>query len=198
MPSHGFAREAFLILTSAILGYAAAQFGARRQDVELAREALRGLQEEAEYNLAVLEPFVPMHDQWVSAMEAPALGEAGQSGIDVFFATRPPLPAAAQSPFPVLRRSAWDAALAAGALRLIAFDTGAALSDIYRAQEILTDNVNRLAEGALSQVAVYDPSSRAASVRLLWLTLADIAAAETELLKLYQEHVPLWEGVPSR
>jgi hypothetical protein len=180
------------------LGYAAAQFGARRQDLELAREALQGLQEEAEYNLAALEPFVPMHDQWVSAMAAPSLGEAGQSGIDVFFATRPPLPANARSPFPVLRRSAWDAALATGALRLMEFETGAALSDIYRVQEILTENVRRLAEGALSQVAVYEPSSRAASVRLLWLTLADIAAAETELLKLYQQHVHLLEGVASR
>jgi hypothetical protein len=139
-----------------------------------------------------------MHDQWVTAMAAPALGEAGQSGIDVFFATRPPLPANARSPFPVLRRSAWDAALATGALRLIEFETGAALSDIYRVQEILTENVNRLAEGALAQVAVYEPSSRVASVRLLWLTLADIAAAETELLKLYQQHLQLLEGAAPR
>jgi hypothetical protein len=187
-----------LILVSAALGYAAAQFAARRQDLELTRQALQGLQEEIAYNLAVLGPFVPMHDQWVAALAAPAAGEAGQSGIDVFFATRPPLPATAHSPFPVLRRSAWDAALATGAFRLIEFDTSAALSEIYRVQEILTENVSRLAEGALSQVAVYDPISRAPSVRLLWLTLADITAAETELLKLYQQHSSLLEGAAPR
>jgi hypothetical protein len=186
-----------LIVVSVALGYAAAQYAARGQEIELARRALQGLEEEVRYNSAVLQPFVPMHEQWVAAMTAPA-EEAGRSGMEVFFATRPPLPGDARSPFPVLRRSAWDAALAAGALRVIEFETSAALSDIYRVQEILTDNVNRLAEGVLSQVAVFETDTRDAAVRLLWLTLADIAAAETDLLKLYEQHSPMLEIAASR
>lgn len=42
--------------------------------------------------------------------------------------------------------------------------------------------MDRLAKGALSSAATFDPASRAASVRLLWLTLADIQAAEQMLL----------------
>jgi hypothetical protein len=42
----------------------------------------------------------------------------------------------------------------------------------------------------LSTTAVYEPESRDASVRLLWLTLADIQAAEALLLERYREHLP--------
>jgi hypothetical protein len=88
--------------------------------------------------------------------------------------------------------------MSGGALRLIDYDVAAALSDVYRMQETATDNVDRLAEGALSQPETYDPASRAASVRLLWLTLADIQSAEAILLDLYRKNLPVIQGAAGR
>jgi hypothetical protein len=182
--------EGVLIVASVALGFGAAQYGEYRDDRQLATRVLQGIEAELEQNLTLLEPMVPFHREWVDALgEAHAM--SSQSGLDVWFATRPGLPATIKTPFPTPRRAAWDAALAGGSLRLLDYDITASLSELYRAQEILTDNVNRLASGALSQTATYDPASRIASVRLLWLTLADIHAAEAILLDLYRQHVPL-------
>jgi uncharacterized protein YbjT (DUF2867 family) len=80
--------------------------------------------------------------------------------------------------------------MAGGALRLIHYEMVERLSEVYRVQEIATDNVARLANGALSSPETFDAARRAASVRLLWLTLADIVSAEDALLDLYDEHLP--------
>ena len=167
------------------LGFGVAQYGEYRDNRQLAARALESLQAELEHNLAMLEPMVPIHNTWVDALAKADTSKSSQSGLNVYFATRPVLPADAKSTFPFLRRSAWDAALSGGALRLIDYDVATALSEIYRLQEIATDNVDRLAKGALSSTATFDPASRVATVRLLWLTLADIASAESALLDLY-------------
>jgi hypothetical protein len=183
--------EGILVVVSIAVGYAVAQFGEYRDDRRLATRMLTSIEAELAHNLAVLEPLVTVHQEWVTELAAADLSNGSQSGLDVYFATRPELPADASSPFPFLRRSAWDAALAGGALRLIDYDVTAALSDTYRLQEITTENVNRLATGALSTTATYDPASRVASVKLLWLTLADIASAEAILLDLYRKTLPV-------
>lgn len=182
--------EATLILVSAALGFGAAQFGEYRNDQDVARRMLASLGAEIEHNLGLLEPMVPIHQEWVAALDTADVSNVSQSALDVYFAARPELPPSAIAPFPFLRRSAWDAALAGGALRLIDYDVTAALSEIYRMQEIVADNVNRLAEGALTAASTYDPASRGPATRLLWLTLADIAGAEAMLLELYQQHLP--------
>ena len=182
--------EGLFIIVSVALGFGVAQYGEHRSNRELASRVLITLQGELEHNLAMLEPMVPVHRRWAEALGKADTSNASQSGLDVFFATRPPLPEDANSPFPFLRRSAWDAAMSGGALRLIDYDVAAALSEIYRVQEIATDNVDRLAKGALSTTATFDPASRVASVRLLWLTTLDIESAETTLLGLYRKHLP--------
>jgi hypothetical protein len=181
-----------------LLGFGVAQFGEYRGNRELAARALAGLQAEVEHNWAVLEPLVPIHQAWVEALASPPTPVAGESGIDVWFATRPALPSGAPSPFPFLRRSAWDAALSGGVLRLIDYDVAAVLSEIYRLQEITDANVDRLADGALSSTATYDPAARDASVRLFWLTLADIESAERLLLVLYRQHLPMIRAAAGR
>ena len=73
---------------------------------------------------------------------------------------------------------------------MIDYDVAAALADVYGMQEQAAANVQRLANGPLSTPAIYDASSLAASVRLLWLTLADIQSAEALLLERYRQHLP--------
>lgn len=151
---------------------------------------LSSIEAEVARNLALLEPMVPFHREWEGALAAPD-ASSGRTGIDVWFSTRPAFPPGAETPFPVLRRSAWDAAVAGGSLRLLEYDVVAALSEIYRMQETVTENNERLASGPLAQATTYDPVSRGPSARLLWLTLADIHAAEAMLIELYQEHIPM-------
>ncbi len=182
--------EGAFIVVSVVLGFAVAEYGEDRDDQELAGRVLASLAAEVEHNRTLLAPVVPVHDVWVHALADAGTSAPGQSALDVFFAARPPLPPGAITPFPVLRRSSWDAAVAGGALRLIDYETAEALSEIYRMQEIATDNVDRLSTGALSSAATFDPASRVPSVRLLWLTLADIQAAEVLLLTLYDKHLP--------
>ena len=182
--------EMALIVVSVALGFGAAQYGEYRGDRQLGVRILVGLEAELEQNLASLEPMVPFHREWVQTLSR-AGGAATESGLDVWFATRPEIPDPPGTPFAYLGRSAWDAAIAGGSIRLLDYDVTAALSEVYRAQELLSDNINRLAAGPLSQTSTFDPGARQASVRLLWLTLADIYAAEELLLRRYRQHLPL-------
>ena len=182
--------EGLLIVVSVLLAFAVDEFREGRANREFAARVLNGIQAEMEHNLATLEPYVPMHTEWVEALKTVDTSNGSETGLDVWFATRPPLPLNRKTPFPSLRRSAWDAAVSGDALRLIDYDVAAALADVYRAQEQASANVQRLAAGALSSTTTYDASMRAASVRLLWLTLADIQSAEALLVDLYRQHLP--------
>jgi len=84
--------------------------------------------------------------------------------------------------------------VSSGALRLIDYDVAAGLTDVYNMQQVATANVQRLAAGPLSSTTNYDPSTRVPSVRLLWLTLADIQSAESMLLDLYRQQLPTVGG----
>ena len=181
--------EGLFIVISVALGFGVAQFGEYRSNRDLARRALTSLQSEVEGNLALLEPLVPIHRRWSNALRTADTSNGAQSGLDILFATRPPLPPKSP-PFPVLRRSAWDATVSSGAVRFIDYGIAEALSEIYRAQEIATSNVDRLANGALTTPATFDPANRVSAARLLWLTIEDIAVAEANLLDLYQRHLP--------
>lgn len=182
--------ETILIVASVLLGFGLNELREARAERTLTARMLGGVQAEIEHNLGVLEPYLAMHTRWVGALDGADVTRADQSGLDVWFATRPPFPPGAATPFPSLRRSAWDAAAAGGALRLIDYDVAAALTDVYGMQDVVAANLQRLANGPLTTPAIYDPASRAASVRLLWLTLADIQSAEVLLLARYREHLP--------
>ena len=188
-PAHWLLEGVFIVLSVA-LGFGVAEYRESRANHELAARVLRSLQTEIEHNLATLEPFAPIHRVWAEALDKADVSKGTQTGLDMFFATRPNLPAGAKSSFAFLRRSAWDAALSGGTLRLIDYDVAAALSDIYVTQEIATGNVGRLVSGAFSSTATFESSSRAASVRLLWLTMADIQSSEATLIDLYKRHLP--------
>jgi hypothetical protein len=191
-----FLPEMALVLVSVALGFGAAQYGDYRNDRILAARILRSLTGELAQNQALLKPTVPFHEAWVDSLRA-ASPAPGQSSLDVWFATRPQLPGEIATPFVTLRRSAWDAALAAGSLGLLDYGLATALSELYRAQDLVTENVHRLSAGPLSQPATFDPGAAGASTRLLWLTLADIYTAEAMLLELYEQHLPQLQAAVS-
>ncbi len=180
--------EGLLIVASVLLAFAVDEFRESRANRELEVRVLNSIAAEIEHNLAALEPYVPMHAKWLDALARGDTVKSAKTGLDVWFATRPALEG--RGPFPVLRRSAWDAAVSGGALRLIDFDVAAALADLYAMQEQAAANVQRLAAGPLSSTTTYDPAMRGPSIRLLWLTMADIQSAEALLAELYGKHLP--------
>lgn len=192
-----FLPEIILVLVSVALGFGAAQYGEYRNDRTLAARILRSLTGELAQNHTLLQPTVPFHEAWVNSLRA-ASPAPGQSGLDVWFATRPQLPGEIATPFVRLQRSAWDAALAAGSLGLLDYDLATALSELYRAQDLVTENVHRLATGPLAQPTTFDAGTAQASTRLLWLTLADIYTAEAMLLELYEKHLPQLQAASDR
>jgi hypothetical protein len=190
--------EGAFIVVSVLLGFAVAEYGDYRKDRELTVRVLAGLRAEIEHNLSEVEPMVPVHLKWIEAMSQANAPDtyAGKTALDVFLATRPKLPG--NRSFLFLRRSAWDAAISGGALRLVDYDTSAALSEIYRVQEIASANVDRLVNGPLSQTTTVDPETRVVAVRLMLLTLGDIQSAEAVLLDLYRQHLPAIRAAAAR
>jgi hypothetical protein len=188
--------EGAMILTSVLLAFALDEYRDNRANRELARRALAAIAAEIEHNQTALAPYVTTHAAWRDALEKARAEGGNGAGLDVWFTTRPPLEG--RTPFPVLRRNAWDAGVSSGAMRFIDFDVGSALADVYGMQELATANVQRLASGPLASTATYDPAQRNPSVRLLWLTLADIQAAEFTLQDLYQSHLPAIRAAASR
>ena len=183
--------EGFFIVVSVGLGFGVAQYRESRANHELAVRVLKSLQAEVEHNLATLAPFVPIHRAWMDGSgEGGCVQKHPERTRLCTSNTRPKLPADAKSSFAFLRRSAWDAAVSGGTLRLIDFDVASALSDIYVTQEIATGNVARLVSGPFSSTATFEPASRTASVRMLWLTMADIQSSEEILIDLYRRHLP--------
>ena len=106
--------EGLFIVVSVLLAFAVGEFREARANRELTARVLTGIKAEMEHNLATLEPFVPMHTRWLEALQKADSSTGSQAGLDVWFATRPPLPLDGKSPFPFLRRSAWDAAISGG------------------------------------------------------------------------------------
>ena len=183
--------EGVLIFVSVGLAFGLEQYREYRADRKLAALVLESLEQEIAANRAILEPYIPLHRRWLTVLQhEPEVPADGKSGFEVWFEKRPPLPPDAKSPFPILRRSAWDAAVSGDALRLIDFGVSQRLSEIYRLQEITTENIDRLAKGALAQTATFDAGQRQPSIRMLWLDTADIESAEETLLDRYREYLP--------
>jgi hypothetical protein len=181
--------EGLLIVFSVVLGFWVTQLQGARAERDTAARVLASVHEETEYNVALLAPYLGMHSTWTAALKKEAAESGTQSAFDIYMRTRPPIPAGG-NPFPVLRRSAWDAALASGAIRLLDHDVAAALSGVYRWQQVVDDNVERLARGPFAAASTFDPANRTPSLKLLWLTMADIVSSEEQLAAEYRRHAP--------
>jgi hypothetical protein len=187
-PTVRFLLEGLLIVVSVALGFAVAQYGESRENHELADRVLKGLRAEVERNLAILEPQIAMHRKWLQALASVGPAKGGETARDVFLATWPGFnPYDIKSPFPLLTRGAWDAALSTGALRFIDYDVVAKLSQIYQWQESLEAAVQKM---PYSTPAFFDPANRTAAVQQLAFQINAIELTEGFLLAAYREHLP--------
>ena len=171
-------------MVSVALGFAVSQLGDSRAERRLAARVLNGVGAEVEYNLATVEPYISVHRRWAEALGKEAASTGTASGVEVFLATRPELPAGTTTNIPVLRRAAWDTTLSTAGLRLIDYDVAAGLSEIYGLQGRLETSAGRIG----SETVFFDHGARDASVKMTWWAMQDIVAAEEALVVLYRRH----------
>lgn len=178
--------EGLFIVVSVALGFAFSEYGKARDDHELARRMLAGIQAEIEYNRKTLEPFIPMHRAWREALERRNPADGTGAAVELFFETRPALPAEIKANVPLLRRAAWDTAVSSGGLRLIDYDLAAALSEMYRMQDYAYSTFVAM----FSQPAFFDPAGRAGTFKQAQTMMVEMTWAEETVLGLYDKHLP--------
>jgi hypothetical protein len=190
--------EGLLIVISVALGFWVTQMREERQNHELATRVLKGLETEVQYNLAVLEPFADIQEQWIDAMGKLGAATDRQTGspvcptsstaCGVFFATRPEL-GSLKTSFPAFRRAAWDTALSTGALRLVAYDLAAGLAEIYQTQDLFKANLDKV---GVSSTDWFDPAAHEPAVRKLYMAMVELQYDGRQLLQpLYRKFLPL-------
>jgi len=185
--------EATMIIVSVGLAFGVAEFREARANHELATRVLRSLQEEVEHNLATLEQWSAFNAAFAKALAAADTSNAAKTGLDIYVAVRPPLPAGASLDVPMVRRGAWDAALSTGALRLIDYDVVAGLSDIYQMQDGYGGSVTQLVTG-MHAAGVFDPANRIVTIRQATQWWNEIGFLQKLQIGLYRKYLPAIRG----
>lgn len=189
--------EALMILVSVGLAFGVAEYRESRANHELAARVLRSIQEEVEHNLATLEQWSGFNERFRNALAKADTSNAAQTGLDIYVAVRPPLPAGATLDVPLVRRGAWDAALSTGALRLIDYDVVAGLSDIYQMQESYGAAVGQLVNG-MHAASVFDPANRLVTIRQGTQWWNEISFLQKLQIDLYRKYLPAIRAAASK
>jgi hypothetical protein len=183
-------REAMLILVSVALGFGASEFGQYRQERGLASVVLAAVIEEVKQNEAVLAAAVVKHRDWQQALGGAGAEAAGKAAFSVLISSRPKDAGSIMIP---LRSAAWQITVSSGALRLLDFNVGQAISDIYSMQLALSDHHMRALAGVIWSPAAFDAAQSPTATRLLWAVMGEVAGNEEALVSLYRRHLPLLE-----
>jgi hypothetical protein len=180
--------EAVLILVSVALGFGASEFGQYRQERGLARKVLQAVAEEVEQNAADLSAAAANHREWEKALRSADVSAGEKAAFQVLLDSRPK---EAGSIIVPLKSAAWQMMVSSGALRLIDFEVGQAISDIYSKQILLTDFHNRTVADVLWTPDAFDPATRRVSAKLIWAVMREVSGNEEVLVELYRRHLPL-------
>jgi hypothetical protein len=180
-------REAVLILVSITLGFAASEFGQYRQERGLARLVLRAVTEEVKQNEATLSVAAAKHREWEKALRGTDPSAADKAAFWLLIDSRPEAAGSITVP---LKSAAWQMVVSTGALRLLDFEVGQAISDIYTTQMLLTELHSRTVGSALWTPAAFDAATREVSAKLIWAVMSEVAGNEEALVGLYRQHLP--------
>ncbi len=186
-PNH-WLREAVVILVSVALGFAASEFGQYRQERGLAQAVLRSMTDEVRQNETALSAAVGKHREWEQALRRADVSATDTAGFRALIDSRPD---GAGSIVVPLSSAAWQMAMSSGALRLLDFEVGGALSEIYTVQTLMHEHHNRTVSSVLYTPASFDPAARAVATKVLWAVMSEVAGNEESLVELYRKHLPL-------
>jgi hypothetical protein len=168
--------ESFLVMISILFALAVDNWSERRRHQQLAQQSLQIFERELRQNLAVVEGNAPYHKGLRSVVAAAITNPAGAADmrtiVEGLKAVR-------------LRNTAWETALASGALTHIDVETISGLSRTYSIQE----GFRQLSTGAAQRVPIGASSDAAASarnVRDILAYLNELVEAEEELIGNYK------------
>ena len=178
--------ESGLIVISVVLGFAVSEWRQASSDRQLADRVLRNVRIEIEHNLTRVEERLSRHQRMIQAFGSVELSDDRQSGFDVMLATLNKLGGGMD--LAPLRQGAWDAAVSAGALRLMDYDVASALSEIYGAQAHLIRMTDHLY--VVYQPTTFERGKQRESVQMLHTLLMEVENSLKALLDLYQKHLP--------
>jgi hypothetical protein len=175
--------ESFFIVVAILLALAADGWRERRQEQELARTALARFHGELVANRAEVVAVRPYHDSLLTSMRG-ALGTAGPipsiaAAVPGFRGMRPAF----------LLNTAWETALATGALRHIDYETVHALSVAYAFQ----DGLRAFNQQMMAAILTPETMSRSDSRPVLVTAAAyftDVTIMEARLLEQYEQLLP--------
>lgn len=175
--------ESGLIIFSILLALAVNGWAERRAQDQLAERALRSFELEIRQNKRNVEEVLPYHRTLAASVRrADSLGSIGS-----FADWREQIPEFSGFYPADLPATAWQSALAVGALTEIGYDTVATLSKVYYYQSKL-DAYNT------TSITTFDfsDSRMPATVRQAYVYLATVVPNEEGLLQLYDEALRLF------
>jgi hypothetical protein len=180
--------ESFLIVVSILLALAVNDWQTGRERHRYALQALRGFQREIQQNRARLQDIAPFRMGIREVLAKPEATSSIHSAADFQMAIgtdgfRPAF----------LTETAWETALATGALQNIDFETVSALSLTYslqkRAEEFSRESLPPLVRGAAVPAAEMPPAIHNAATYL-----DELIREEAELLAAYDQALKVLNG----
>jgi hypothetical protein len=177
--------EFVVIVVSILAAFAVEEYRESRVEARRREVALRNIRAEIEHNIAALEAVVAYHTETAGRLAAAAsvgTQPGGQSGFETSAAAAPQ----GLRP-PDLRRAAWQAAQATGAVSLFDYELGQHVAGTYDAQAIGVEaTVQRLVDQVFS-VGMFRSADAEGVVRLMGALSGELVAQERQLLDLLGE-----------
>ena len=139
---------------------------------------------EVEQNLATLNDQIEEHQKMIERLGAIDLAASAESGWDIAVTAMGGGPHAVP-----MRQAAWQAAISTGALRLMAYDVSAALSDVYTTQIDVYGDVSGTALHLFIPES-FRPDNRNETLQLFRWSMINLEGQERFLRDVYERHLP--------
>ena len=175
--------ESMLIVVSILFALALDEWQEDREIEELVDRSVANFERELKRNQARIEAVQPYHEGLQRMLESRIAGD----GIDSAVEFRNILDALQPA---VLLSSAWETAVATGVLSRMDYELVAALSLTYSTQNRF-DEVYRAGNNALLAPVNFSDERLDVSVYNAARFIADVTAAESELIAFYQQTLEL-------
>lgn len=175
--------ESVLIVTSILLALAVDEWRENEGHEELANQALLSFAREIRQNQARIEDAAPYHRGLRQVIARLAYDERGGSAADLQSVVEGLEPT-------VLLNTAWETAVATGALNYMGYETVSALSLTYSLQERFED-FSRTRLPRLNPLGTSSESELRVAIRQALNYVQELSQREQELIGIYQQALHL-------
>lgn len=171
--------EIVSIFLSVFLAFSLGRWQEKRSDQQTATIALHNIHREIQHNRDEITRVLPVHRELIHRLRSIASREITDRSAFEAFITGLEL---TNLEVPLVERSAWDAAVASGAVQHMDYETLQAVSSLYNTQRLgLETTIDQLTRSML-QPGMFDPSQATPQLQALAMLLQNMAGNETTLL----------------